>query len=231
VLTTSGRRALSIAGMDTTTLARIALLAPLPAIILEPITASAYFRTSDGKSSADPSWIHAWTTPVQHHLTSLFTWSSAHNVYLTYGKAIPLAFVGMMCALIALRRLNSSTGGRFRWAWPAGVAAYGLSLAGVIGEYWTPWSDASFIALSVPAILLLFAVSPFLGARLLQQGVGSRAGGWMIALSMPGIIGSAALGGHLGFAVIWLSVAWMLHARRLLAVRATYSADLLAVRV
>ncbi|MDQ1605072.1 MAG: hypothetical protein QOE01_2917, partial [Actinomycetota bacterium] len=39
--------------MDNRTLARVAVLASIPAIALEPLTASAYFRTKDGKSSGD----------------------------------------------------------------------------------------------------------------------------------------------------------------------------------
>lgn len=37
----------------------------------------------------------------------------------------------------------------------------------------------------------------------------------MIALTMPGIIAMTILGGHLGFAVLWLSAAWILQARAL----------------
>jgi hypothetical protein len=205
--------------MEDTTLTRIALLAPVPAIVLEPVTASAYFRTHDGKSSGDPAWISAWPAPVQDHLHGAFTWASSETVYLTYGKAFALAFGGMLCALLALRRADPRSDGRFRWAWTAGIAAYGLAIVGIIGEYYTPWSDVAFVALSVPSILLLFVVSPFLGARLLKQRIGSRVGAWMVALSMPGIIGASVLGGHLGFAVIWLSAAWMLHARSLRELR------------
>jgi hypothetical protein len=202
--------------MQNSTLVKAALLAPLPAIALEPITASAYFRTKDGASSADPSWISAWTQPVQQHLHGLFTWASADTVYLTYGKVFTLAFAGMLCGLVALRRTDAADAGRFRWAWKVGVAAYALALLGIIGEYWSPWSNLAFVGLSLPSILLLFVVSPFLGARMLKQRIGSRAGAWMVALTMPGIIAMTALGGHLGFAVIWLSVAWMLHARTML---------------
>lgn len=201
--------------METTTLTRIALLAPLPAIALEPLTASAYFRTKDGKSSADPSWISGWTTPLQEHLHSAFTWASAETVYLTYGKAMAFAFAGMLCGVLVLRRADPRTEGRFRWSLTAATIAYSLALLGVIGEYWTPFTDLAFIALSVPSILMLFVVSPFLGARILKQHLGSRVGGWMVALSMPGIIGMTLLGGHLGFAVIWISTAWMLQVRAL----------------
>lgn len=202
--------------METTTLTRIALLAPAPAVALEPLTASAYFRTREGKSSGDPAWISAWTTPVQDHLHGAFSWASADTVYLTYGKGFAFAFAGMLCGLLALRRTDPRTAGRFRWSWTAATVAYSLALLGIIGEYWTPWSDAAFVALSVPSILLLFVASPFLGARILKQRLGSRPGGWMVALTMPGIIGMTVLGGHLGFAVLWLSAAWMLQARAVL---------------
>ncbi|MDT7539025.1 MAG: hypothetical protein QOI82_2610 [Actinomycetota bacterium] len=199
--------------MDNTSLARVAYLAPLPAIVLEPITASAYFRTKDGASSADPAWIHAWTTPLQHALPGLFTWASANTVYYTYGKVFAVAVVGMLCALVAVRRTDPRLDGRFRWAWPAGLVTYCLLLLGVLGEYWSPWHDVAFVALSLPAMLGLFIVSPFLGARMLRARVGSRLGAWMIALTMPALIGLTALGGHLGFPVMWLAVGWMLNVR------------------
>jgi hypothetical protein len=199
--------------MQTSTLARAAYLAPLPAIVLEPVTASAYFRTADGTSSGDPAWVDVWTSRLQDALPGLFHWAGADTVYLTYGKVFALAAAGMLCALLAVRRTDPATEGRFRWAWPAGVAAYVLLLLGVLGEYWTPWTDTLFVAVTVPALLTLFVVSPFLGARMLRQGVGSRAGAWMIALTLPALVGLTALGGHLGFPVIWLSVAWMLNVR------------------
>ncbi|MCU1589801.1 MAG: hypothetical protein JWP11_1057 [Frankiales bacterium] len=208
--------------MDTRRFALLAVLAPVPAILLEPLTATAYFRTADGKSSADPAWISVWSDPLARHLHGALDWASADVVYHSYGKAFALAFAGMLCALLALRRTaGPASHGRLRWAPRAATFAYALALLGIVGEYWTPWSSAAFIGLSVPSILLLFLVSPFLGAWLLRRRLGSRLGGWMVALTMPGIIGSAILGGHLGFAVIYLSAAWMLHARVLLATQST----------
>ena len=201
-----------MSGMQTTTLARVAYLAPLPAIVLEPLTASAYFRTADGKTSGDPAWVDAWTSPLQDALPGLFDWASADTVYHTYGKAFAVAVVGMLCGLLAVRRTDPAVDGRFRWAWPAGVATYVLLLLGVVGEYWTPWPDVTFGAVTVPAMLALFVVSPFLGARMLRQGVGSHVGAWMIALTLPALFGLTVLGGHLGFPMIWLAVAWMLNA-------------------
>lgn len=198
--------------MDNHTLARVAVLAPIPAIVLEPLTASAYFRTEAGKSSGDPSWISAWSEPLQRNLDGLFTWASNNTVYMTYGKPFALAFAGMLAALVLMRG-SAPAGGRFGWAPKAAVGVYSLLVLGVIGEYWTPWSDPAFIAVTVPALLALLVVSPFLGAWMLRQGLGSRIGGWMVALTMPGIIAATVLGGHLGFAVIYLAAAWMLQVR------------------
>jgi hypothetical protein len=39
----------------------------------------------------------------------------------------------------------------------------------------------------------------------------------MVTLTLPGIVGLTILGGHLGFALIWLSVSWALHGQALLA--------------
>lgn len=203
--------------METTSLARTALLAPLPAAALEPFTATAYFRTVDGRSSGEPGWIDAWSGALQDAAPGAFTWASRDTVYLTYGKPFALAFVGFLCALVALRRQDDSDQGRFPWSWRAVLSGYLLLTAGVVGEYWTPWSAAAFFALTIPGLLVLFVTSPFLAARLLRRRVGSRTGAWMLALTLPAFVGLTALGGHLGFPVIWLSVAWALHARTVLA--------------
>jgi hypothetical protein len=207
--------------METSTLARAALLAPLPAVVLEPLTASAYFRTEDGRTSGEPAWIDAWSGPLQDTFTGAFTWTSADTVYLTYGKVFVFAVAAFLCALVALRRTDHNPGGRFRWAWRGVLTAYVLMLLGVLGEYWTPWMDFAFVALALPGLLTLMVCSPFLGARLLRQRVGSRAGGWMLALTPLALIGLTALGGHLGFPVIYLAVAWMLHARAVLRAEQT----------
>lgn len=201
--------------MDTQTLARTALVAPLPVLAVEPFTASAYFRTPDGRSSGEPAWIDAWSSPLQQALPGAFTWSDPMTVYVTYGKVFVLAFAAFLCAVVAVRR-NDLAGGRLRWAWPVATTAYAVMGAGVVAEYWTPWHDEAFLFLALPGLLLLLVSSPFLGARLLQQGLGSRAGAWMVALTPVGVPLTTALTGHLGFAVLWLSVAWMLHARTLL---------------
>jgi hypothetical protein len=210
--------------METTSLARAALLAPLPAIALEPLTASAYFRTEDGRTSGEPIWIDAWSGPLQDALPGAFTWASADTVYLTYGKAFVLAVAGFLCALVALRRTDRG-GGRFSWAWRAVLVAYALMLLAVAGEYWTPWTELAFAGLALPGLLLLMVTSPFLGARLLRQRIGSRTGAWMLAVTPVALIGLTALGGHLGFPVIWLAAAWMLHAGSLVRTPATRVAD------
>ena len=202
--------------METTTLARTALLAPLPALALEPLTASAYFRTEDGRTSGEPPWVDAWSGPLQDALPGAFTWASADTVYLTYGKVFALAVAGFVCALLALRRTDRDESGRLRWAWRGVLAAYLLMLVGVTGEYFTPWSAQAFVGFALPGLLLMVLTSPFLGARMLRQGIGSRPGAWMLALTPLAVVGLTALGGHLGFPVAWIAVAWMLHARTVL---------------
>lgn len=201
--------------MDTSTLSRTALLAPLPVLAVEPFTAAAYLRTEDGASD-NPPWVEAWSGALVDALPDAFTWASAQTVYLTYGKVQVLMLVGAVCGLLALRRSDAGEGGRFRWAWVAVGLAYGLMGLGVVGEYFTPWHDQAFLLLAVPGLLLTFVSSPFLGVRLLRQRLGSRAGGWLLALTMPGVVGLTALTGHFGFGVLWVSAAWALHARTLL---------------
>ncbi len=47
----------------------------------------------------------------------------------------------------------------------------------------------------------------------------------MVAFTLPGIVGLTILGGHLGFALIWLSVSWALHGQALLAQRTSRASE------
>ena len=201
--------------MHTTTLGRIAGLAPLPVVAVAPFAAIAWFRTEDGAGEPQAPWVAAWSDPVQRTFDGAFTWASADTVYLTYGKVYVVALVGILCALIALRRVDTSGSRLSRWAPRLGLAAFGLTALGVVGEYWTPWTDQVFKLVSVPGLLLVVLSSPLLGAWLLRRRLGSRVGAWMVALTLPGIVGLSLLGGHLGFALVWLSVSWALHGRAL----------------
>ena len=203
--------------MRTTTLSRIARLAPLPVIAVEPFAAIAYHRTEDGAAEPQPPWVRAWTEPVQATFGGAFTWGPADTVYLTYGKVYVVGLLGILCAVVALRRVDSSSSRLCRWAPRAALGAFGLTTAGVVGEYWTPWIDEAFMFLSVPGLLLVLLASPVLGTWLLRRRLGSRLGGWLVALALPGVVGLTVLGGHLGFAVVWLSVSWALHGHALLA--------------
>lgn len=202
--------------MNTEILARIALLAPLPVLAVEPFAATAYFRTQDGAGELSASWVSAWSVPLQNHLSGVFTWASPETVYSTYGKLFVVAFAGVVCAVLALRRIDTSTGWLSRWAPRVALTAFGLGAVGVVGEYWTPWTEEAFIFVSLPSVLLVVLSSPLLGVWLLRRHLGSRLGGWMVALTLPGIVGTTLLGGHLGFALLWLSVSWALHGYALL---------------
>lgn len=203
--------------MDATTLSRTARLAPLPVIALEPLVATAYHRTEDGAGEPQAPWVRAWSEPLLNTFDGAFTWASAETVYLTYGKVYVIALVGVLCAVVALRRVDTSESWLSRWAPRVALLAFGLMTVGVVGEYWTPWTDEVFLFVSVPSLLLVVLSSPLLGAWLLRRHLGSRLGGWMVALTLPGIVGLTLLGGHLGFALLWLSVSWALHGHALRA--------------
>lgn len=203
--------------MNTTTLSRIARLAPLPVIAIEPLAAVAYHRTEDGAGEPQAPWVRAWSEPLQNTFDGAFTWASADTVYLTYGKVYVIALVAILCAVVALNRVDTSGSRLSRWAPRVALGAFGLMTVGVVGEYWTPWTDKVFMFVSVPSLLLVVLSSPLLGAWLLRRHLGSRLGGWMVTLTLPGIVGLTILGGHLGFALIWLSVSWAVHGHALLS--------------
>jgi hypothetical protein len=203
--------------LDRTRLTRIAIWASLPTLLVEPFAASAYFRTPDGVDSGRPGHVQAWSGPLQNHHPGLFPWASPETVYLTYGKVFIVSMLGVLAGFVALRRPEAPGGLLDRWAPRLAPAGYVLLTLGVAGEYWTPWVDQAFYAVSLPALLLTFLSSPLLGLWLLRRRLGSRLAAWMLLLTVPGMVGLAVLGGHLGFSLLWLGAAWMLEGRELRA--------------
>ncbi len=210
---------------DVRHLAKLAMWLPLPTLLVEPFAASAYFRTADGVDSGKPGHVHAWSAPLQDHFAGMFTWASPETVYLTYGKAFLVTMLGVLAGFVALRRVHAGSGWLSRWAPRLTLLAYALLALGVFGEYWTPWVDQAFLAVSLPALALTFLSSPLLGLWLLRGRLGSPVAAWMLLLTIPGIIGMTVLGGHLGFPLLWLAAAWALEGRWLLARERTSAAS------
>ena len=203
--------------MRTDTLLRTARWTPLPVTVVAPFAATAYLRTPDGAEGLGSPWVAAWSDRLYAAVPGAFTWADPQTVYMTYGKVGVLAFVGVLCALVAARRRDTARSRLSRWAPVAGLVAFGLGAAGMVGEYWTPWTDTVYLTVSVPAVLLVLLSSPFLGTWLLRRRLGTRVGGWLVALTPLGLVGLSVVGGHLGFALVWLSVSWALVAHGLLA--------------
>ena len=60
-----------------------------------------------------------------------------------------------------------------------------LLTASTFGDYWTPWMDASFVALGLPGLLFGVFGSLALGIGLLRRGFRPRTIAWLLALWLP----------------------------------------------
>ena len=82
----------------------------------------------------------------------------------------------------------------------------------VLGEYWTPWLDESFVLLGVPGLLISLVGSTLLGIALLRRGFRPRATGWLLALWLPAVVAISAVMAF-GGALVPMVWAWALAGR------------------
>lgn len=94
-------------------------------------------------------------------------------------------------------------------AFRIGLVGYALLLVGAVVEYWTPYLDFGFTAFSAPGLLLTLLGSTLLGIALLRGDAVARAGSWLLALSIPLVLGMTALVGHLSGGLLPLDLAWI----------------------
>jgi hypothetical protein len=65
------------------------------------------------------------------------------------------------------------------------LVGYLLATCSVIGDYWTPWLDESFLFLGIPGVLVSISGSATLGIGLLRRRFRPAATGWLLALWLP----------------------------------------------
>ena len=173
-------------------------------ILYFPLHSLAYFATEDGTEGPVK-----WADRGRDLLEPLLDWGSADTVYRTFGKVSVVVVLGFVLGLVALWLSRRGIAQRLEgWAFRIALVGYPLLLLGTVVEYWTPYLDFGFIAFSAPGLLLALIGSTLLGIAFLRQNAVARAGSWLLALSIPLVLGMTALVGHLSGGLLPLDLAW-----------------------
>jgi hypothetical protein len=155
------------------------------ATVLAPLHALARYATEDGKEDLDLPGVRAWAEPARDALEPLLDWASPDTVYLTYGKAwFPVFLIATLTALVTRAR-RGETRGAEKWGWRIASVGYVLATLSVLGDYWTPYLDESFLFLGMPGMLLSLVGSTVLGIGLLHRGYRPRTTAVLLVLWIP----------------------------------------------
>jgi hypothetical protein len=176
--------------VQTTTATRaIGYAAPAAAVagtLLAPIHALSRYATADGAADLDSTAVRAWAVPAARHVQPLLDWSDPQTVYTAYGRLwVPILATAVACAFAVGARRHPA--GFERWGWRVTLVGYVVATASVLGDYWTPWMDASFVILGIPGMLLSVTGSTLLGIALLRQHFRPKATGWLLATWFPAL--------------------------------------------
>lgn len=180
--------------------------------VLAPIHALSRYATADGKQDLELPLTRIWAEPAAERLSALLGWGDPDTVYVTYGKGWLFIFLAMLLCALAVRARRQPYGVE-RWGWRIALVGYVLMTAGLLGSYWTPLLDESFMVF-VPGALLSLLGSTVLGIALIRRGFRPRPTGWLLATvlaAMLVLVQVISLGGAL-MPLVW---AWGLAGREL----------------
>ena len=173
--------------------------------------------TDGGQSDLQAPLTRAWSVPVSEALSPLLTWSDPDTVYVTYGKLwIPVYGAFALCAYVVFTHRNAR--GLELWGWRLCLTSYTLMTLSIVGDYFTPWMDQSFMFLGMPSAALGLVGSPLLGIALLRNGFRPRITAWILILWLPLTIAITQVT-SLGSADLPTAFAWAYAGSRLLAER------------
>jgi hypothetical protein len=189
----------------------VALVGSVIGILYFPFHSAAYLATRGGADSLAAPWVAAWYEPFTRVFDPLLTFASPHDVYTTFGKVYILVLLGFLAGVLALHSRQGAHAGRLeKWGFRVVLVGSVLSTGGAFGEYYTPYLDSSFLALSAPGLLLMMFGSPLFGIGTLRARMTPRLGGWLLTIGgFPGIILMTLLVGHLSGGLLLLDFAWV----------------------
>jgi hypothetical protein len=157
-------------------------------LVVGELHALARHATADGKDDLNLPLTRAWSVPACRALRPLLDWSDPDTVYLTYGKIwLPVFAAFTLCAFVVHQRRRPA--GFEKWAWRVALTGYVILTLAVIGAYYTPWIEQSFLLLTIPGLLISLIGSTMLGVALLRNRFRPRATAWLLALWIPLFIG------------------------------------------
>jgi hypothetical protein len=198
---------------------RAAWIAAWAGVILAPIHALSRFATADGREDLDFTPTRLWAEPAADRLRPLLDWADPDTVYVTYGKGWFLIFLAATACAFVVRGARSPRGlggpplvRLERIAWPVALTGLVLATASVVGDYFTPWIDESFLFLGIPGMLISVLGSLLLGVALLRRGFRPRTTGWLLVLWFPLLVVLSSVVA-LGAAALPMVFAWGLAGR------------------
>jgi hypothetical protein len=188
-----------------------ALMGGVVGLLYFPFHATAYFATEAGAPTLESPQVAAWAEPFADAFAPLLTFAPPDTVYTTYGKVYLFVILGFLVGVLALHAQQASRAGQLeKWGFRIALAATVVGTIGAFGEYYTPYLDFSFLAFSVPGILLLMISSPLYGIGTLRARMAPRLGAWLLTIGgFPGIILMTLLSGHLSGGLVLLDLAWI----------------------
>ena len=174
--------------------------------------------TPEGSRDLDQSlFTRLWSVPASDALSPLLDWSDPYTVYVTYGKLwVPVYAAFALCAYVVFTHRNAH--GLELWGWRLCLTGYTLMTISIVGDYFTPWMDQSFMILGIPSALLTLVGSPLLGIALLRSGFRPRITAWVLILWLPLTLAITQVT-SLGSADLPTAFAWAYAGSRLLADR------------
>lgn len=186
-------------------------------LVLGQLHALSRFETESGKSDLELPLTNAWAVPAARALRPLLDWSDPDTVYWHYGKIWLPVFAAMtLCALVVYRHRRPD--GFEHLAWRVSLTGYALTTLSVVGDYYTPWTDLSFMLLSLPGLALTALGSTALGVMLLKHGYRPR----ILGIALVAFIPTAMLITEItsmGNVILPIAFAWTYAASRVVRTR------------
>ena len=182
------------------------VVAGVVGLLYWPLHSLAYFATDDGRDSEGVLRPTEW---LQKPLEPLLDWSSPDTVYVTYGTLAMIPAVGFLLGLLAVHATPPEATTRLeRWGFRIALVGNLVAILGILVEYWLQQVDVGF-AISGPGLAILLVGSTLFGIGRLRVDAAPRAGAWLLALSIPLLLGCTVLIGHLSTGLIPLDLAWI----------------------
>ncbi|HEX6444143.1 MAG TPA: hypothetical protein VF053_03575 [Streptosporangiales bacterium] len=182
-------------------------------LLVGELHALARYATVDGRGDLAQPLTRFWAVPAAHALRPLLDWSGPYTVYLTYGKVWLPVFVAFTACALLVYRLRSARGFE-KWAWRVALLGYGVATLSVLLEYFTPWTDQAFAALTLPGVLISMVGSTLLGIGLLRNGFRPRVSAVLLVACIPVFVAIIQVT-SMGNAVLPLAFAFGIAGRRI----------------